>query len=263
MINSNRSVLSACATVLCLIAAVLVFSGCAKEMACGCQPLTPFKSPGNAAFYKADGSFDAAAAKDAYYAMMKSFGYPIPAVLKTDTFWVADFVQADFDTLGMGGVFWKNQNAKYGEIGSKSYKGEFKDQKFGYLGHEIYLLPGQMLPEHNHIGGPEGFGPKMETWHIRHGSVEFFGEHQGADKETPISEMPADQRPFGYGEPWFKSKYVVKMNAGGIYTLNDPESWHFMRAGPNGAIVSEYATFHNHVQFSKPEMVFDSTKAKK
>ena len=48
-----------------------------------------------------------------------------------------------------------------------------------------------------------------------------------------------------------------------VYTLNDPESWHFMRAGPNGAIVSEYATYHNHVQFSKPGMEFAPSKANK
>jgi len=261
MTNSKQRLFIAFSVMLCLS---FVLGGCAPKVGCGCKPLTPVVNPGNAAVYQADGAFDAAAAKNAYYAMMQNFGYPIPEILRDEkAFWVCDFVQRDFKTLGMGGIFWMNQNAKYGEIGSKSYKGDFKDQKFGYLGHEIYLLPGQMLPEHSHTGGPDGFGPKMETWHIRHGSVEFFGEHQGEAKETPISEMPKDQQPSGYGEDWFKSKYVVKMGAGGIYTLNDPESWHFMRAGPNGAIVSEYATYHNHVQFSKPGMEFAPSKANK
>jgi len=263
MTTSNRRLFTACAAILCLSVAMLAMGGCApKQVRCGCKPLAPVTNPGNVAFYKADGAFDAAATKEVYYAMMRNFGYPIPDILRTDTFWVADFLQRDFEKLGMGGIFWKNQKAKYGEIGSKSYKGKFKDQEFGYLGHEIYLLPGQNLPEHRHIGGPEGFGPKMETWQIRHGSVEFFGEYQGAAKETLISKMPAADRPFGYGQKWFKSKYVIKMGAGGIYTLQDPESWHFMRAGPNGAIVSEYATYHNDVRFSKPDMKFDSSKAK-
>ena len=253
MINSNRSLFNASAAILCLSVVMLALAGCAPKVI----------NPGNAAFYKADGAFDAPNAKEAYYAMMQAHNYPIPEILKTDTFWVSDFVQRDFETLGMAGIFWKNQSAKYGEIGSKSYKGDFKDKSFGYLGHEIYLLPGQMIPEHNHVGGPEGFGPKMETWHIRHGSVEFFGEHQGEAKETPVSEMPADKRPCGFGQAWFKSKFVIAMEAGGIYTLNDPESWHFMRAGPNGAIVSEYATYHNDVQFSKPGMKFAASEAKK
>ena len=47
-----------------------------------------------------------------------------------------------------------------------------------------------------------------------------------------------------------------------MYKLVDPESWHFQRAGAQGAVVSEYATFHNHVQFSKPDLKFDSSKAK-
>lgn len=36
--------------------------------------------------------------------------------------------------------------------------------------------------------------------------------------------------------------------------MSDPESWHFMRAGKDGASVSEYATYHNDVKFSKPGM---------
>ena len=253
MTNSNRRLFTACAAGLCLSVAMLALAGCAPKVV----------NPGNDAFYKDDGAFDATKTKEAYFAMMEAYDYPIPEILRTDTFWVCDFVQRDFESLGMGGVFWKNQNAKYGEIGSKSYKGKFKDVSFGYLGHEIYLLPGQCLPEHTHFGGPDGFGPKMETWHIRHGSVRFFGEHQGEAKEKPISELAKCERPFGYGEKWFKSKYFVEMGAGGIYTLNDPESWHFMQAGPNGAIVSEYATYHNDVQFSKPGMKFAPSEAKK
>ena len=145
---------------------------------------------------------------------------------------------------------------------AKAYKGEFKGKNFGYLGHEIYLLPGQMIPEHSHVGngGKKGFGPKMESWHVRHGTVEFFGEHKGAGDEMLISDMPEDERPFGYGEPWFKSKYVVKRTAGQIYSLEDAETWHFQRAGKNGAIVAEYATYHNHVEFSKPGMEFANSE---
>jgi len=244
---------------------IFAVAGCGpKQVQCGCRPIRPVAKPDNAAFYKADGAFAPEPAKEAYYAMMRAFGYPIPAVLKDPKqFWVADFLQRDFKTLGMAGIFWVNEHNKYGEIGTKAYKGKFKDQLFGYLGHEIYLLPGQMLPEHRHVGGTDGYGPKMESWHVRHGSVEFFGEHKGAGDEKPISEMPADKRPFGYGEDWFKSKYVTTRDAGGMYKLADPETWHFQRAGPNGAIVSEYATYHNQVEFSKPDMKFASSDAKK
>jgi hypothetical protein len=56
--------------------------------------------------------------------------------------------------------------------------------------------------------------------------------------------------------------YVAKRGPGQVYSLEDPESWHFQRAGANGAIVTEYATYHNHVEFSKPGMVFASSEAR-
>jgi len=217
----------------------------------------------SASFYKS-GAFDQEAAKAAYFKVMEKFGYPIPDVLKTDEFWVCDFVQADFAKLGMGGIFWINEKGNYGENGGAAYKGDFKDRDFGYLGHEIYLLPGQMLPEHYHIGGPEGYGPKMEAWQVRYGEVEFFGEYKRAGDETLISEMPKEEQPWGFGEDWFKCKYVAKRTAkaGKLYTLEDPESRHFQRAGKDGAIVTEFATYHNHVAFTKPGMEFDNSKGK-
>lgn len=221
------------------------------------------RKAGSSQFYQADGAFDQDYAKKAYLDMLKKFGYPIQDILKTDAFWVCDFVQRDFSKLGMGGVFWKNASGTYGENGAKAYQGNYQNQQFGYLGHEIYLLPGQMLPEHRHIGGAEGYGPKMEAWHVRYGSVEFFGEYQGEGTETLISDMPTSERPWGNGQAWFHSKYVAKRTAqsGQVYTLEDPESWHFQRAGAQGAIVTEYATYHNHVMFSKPGMEFASSAA--
>ncbi|MCP4452763.1 MAG: hypothetical protein GY809_14970, partial [Planctomycetes bacterium] len=118
------------------------------------------RKPKKTNFYATDGSLNAEAVKTAYLDMLKKFGCPIPDVLKTDALWVCDFVQRDISKLGMGGIFWINETGTYGQNGAKTYKGEYKNQKFGYLGHEIYLLPGQLLPEHRHIGGAEGYGPK-------------------------------------------------------------------------------------------------------
>ena len=221
-----------------------------------------FANPGNEYFYDKNGAFNVKKAKQAYFDMMKSLGYPITDVLRTDEFWVCDFLSRDFEKLGMGGIFWKNASGTYGSAGSKSYKGDFEDKKFGYLGHEIFLLPGQMLPEHRHVGGPEGYGPKMESWQVRYGSVEFFGQY-GSGEEKLISEMPKSEQPWGYGKDWFKSKYVAKRTAksGKLYEMADAESWHFQRAGAQGAIVTEYATYHNHVEFSKPGMEFKGSEA--
>ena len=113
-------------------------------------------------FYK-DGAFDKVAAKEAYFDLMKYYGVPVTPILKTDQFWVSDFAQKDFIKVGMGGIFWVN------------------NVEHGYFGHDIYLLPGQMLVEHKHH--PVGEVPaKMETWQVRHGSAYFFGE--GADQAS-------------------------------------------------------------------------------
>lgn len=262
---ASRPLFCACSAGLCGGALLLATAAPAQTAGSpgndGSLPTRAVVKPSNATFYGADGAFLAEPAKQAYYDLMRAFDHPIPAVLKTDQFWVCDFVQRDFKTVGMGGIFWINPHGVYGQAGAKAYSGEFKDGKFGYLGHDIYLLPGQMLPEHRHVGGADGFGPKMEAWHIRCGTVEFFGEYKGAGDEVLIGDMPAGERPFGYGEPWFKSRYVAKRTAGQVYSQDNPESWHFQRAGANGAIVSEYATYHNHVEFSKPGMVFEGSKA--
>jgi hypothetical protein len=207
-----------------------------------------------------DGALSADQVKQAYFKMMKAFNYPIPDILKTDNFWVCDFDQADILALGMGGIFWINQKGEYKTSGAGVYSGDYKDEKFGYLLHEIYLLPGQTLPEHNHIGGPEDYPPKMESWQVRYGEVNFFGEYKHGD-EMLISDLPKNKQPWGYGEDWFKSKYIVKRDSqkDQMYTLADPESWHGQLAGPDGAIVTEVATYHNHVQFSKPGMEFKNT----
>ena len=260
MKGSRRSFLAAAAAAPLLAKSGALLAAGGND---GSTQLSKMKKMTNKDFYKADGSFDADAAKKAYYALMESFGYPIPDALKTDQFWVCDFLTREFASVGMGGVFWLNECGTYGQSGAKAYKGKFSGQKFGYLGHDIYLLPGQVLPEHHHIGGEKGYGPKMEGWHVRHGSVTFYGEYKGDGGEAPISEMPAGERPWGYGKDWFKCKYFAKRKAGQTYTLNDPESWHFQVADNQGAIVSEYATFHNHVSFSRPGMEFDCSKAKK
>ncbi|MBF0198848.1 MAG: hypothetical protein HQL32_14120 [Planctomycetes bacterium] len=243
---------------------LLGFAGVALVLSgCSCKHEAPQKMEiSKEAFYK-DGVFQPEASKAAYFSLMKKFNYPVSATLKTDNFWVCDFLQADHAALGMGGVFWMNESNVYGQAGCKKYKGDFKDEKYGYLGHEIYCLPNQALPEHRHTGGSEGHGPKMEAWHIRYGDACFFSElaPEGGD-ETLISDMPEDERPWGYGESWFKCKYVVKRKAGEIYKLVDPESYHFLRAGSEGVIITEYATFHNHVEFSKPGLKFANTGIK-
>lgn len=166
-------------------------------------------------FYK-DGAFDKVAAKEAYFDLMRYYGNPVTPIMKSDEFWVSDFAQKDFATVGMGGIFWVN------------------NVEHGYFGHDILLLPGQMLVEHKHL--PVGDIPaKMETWQVRHGSAYFFAEGEGAEP-LPV-KVPESQNVHCK-----KAKLLVE---GDLATLQAVEEWHFIIAGPKGAIISEYATPHH------------------
>lgn len=183
-------------------------------------------------FYK-DGAFDKVAAKEAYFDLMKYYGVPVTPILKTDQFWVSDFAQKDFTTVGMGGIFWVN------------------NVEHGYFGHDIYLLPGQMLVEHKHH--PVGEVPaKMETWQVRHGSAYFFGEGEATDP-MPVT-IPQSQIDNGGAN----CRKATLLEEGGLLTLNRIGAWHYIIAGPNGAIISEYATPHHGdaLEFANKSVIF-------
>ncbi len=185
----------------------------------------------NAHFYKSDGSFDVAAAKAAYYEMFEFYDYPIVPRLKGEEFWAVDFGLGKFMEVGMAGIFWLN----------------LKDQN--YFGHEIYLLPGQMIPEHRHVKTPVA-GPKLESWHVRHGWVNIYGEGEataGVEERIPASHREC-----------CKARVEQKLLPGEVGHLGGPEQWHWMRAGEQGAIVTEYATYHDGaaLRFSLEDIVF-------
>jgi D-lyxose ketol-isomerase len=185
----------------------------------------------NADFYKSDGTFDVVKATNAYYEMMTYFHYPIVDRLKTEEFWALDFGMGKFMEVGMAGIFWIN------------------NKRDNYFGHEIYLLPGQMIPEHCHLKTDEA-GPKMEAWQVRHGMIHIYAE----GTPTPGVE---DRIP-----PTHKECCVArterKLEIGEMGQLEVPESKHWMIAGPEGAIVTEYATYHdnNGLRFSHPDVQF-------
>lgn len=183
----------------------------------------------NGGFYDDQGVFDAKKAKDAYFGMMKSFGCPIPERLYTDDFWALDFGVGRFTDVGMAGVFWVN------------------DKEGDYLGHEIYLLPGQMIPEHWHVETPEARA-KMEAWHLRHGDVTLFGEGEAspeAQEIVPSSEWDATT-----------VRHCTHLKCGEYGKLNRAGARHFMVAGPEGCIVTEYASFHDMagLRFTNPRI---------
>jgi hypothetical protein len=168
----------------------------------------------NKDFYT-DGKFNEKVAVDAFKDMLDFYGMPWTSFMDAE-FWAVDFGLGDFENVGMGGIFWVN------------------DQEHGYFAHAIYLLPGQMIPEHAHV--KTEFSPKFESWMVTKGWAYNFSE---IGDETPnIPSIPVSHGPI-------KSKNFVIQNVGDIIHLKKAESFHFLMAGPDGAIVDEWACYHD------------------
>lgn len=184
----------------------------------------------NADFYK-DGAFQQEVAKKAFLEMFEYYHYPMTPFLEQNI-WFVDFGLGDFENCGMGGVFWVNDSVN------------------GYFSHDIYLLPGQMIPEHKHVATK--FPAKMESWMVADGWCYNFSEVGEPTPDTPA--IPASQQATTI------SKNFVKQGVdGGVVNLSDKGvgTFHFLMAGPEGAIVHEYANYHDG-----EGLRFSNTKAK-
>lgn len=169
----------------------------------------------NADFYK-DGKFQQEVALKAMKDMFAFYGVPFTDLMARDM-WVTDFGLGDFENVGMGGIFWIN------------------DAEQGYFAHAIYLLPGQMIPEHAHV--KTQYPAKHESWMVEKGWVYNFSEIGEATPDAPA--IPATHGAI-------KSKNFVVQNVGDVLRLKKLESFHFMMAGPEGAIVDEWACYHDN-----------------
>jgi len=193
----------------------------------GAAPKIQFK---NADFYDASGKFNLEKGKDAYIALMEYHGYPVFDGLRQDL-WVSDYGMGEFTKLGL---------AAYGFL---------NDQESGYLGQDLYLLPNQMLPQHYHVKTAKG-PAKMEGWHVRHGISYVYGE--GEPTENIKAIIPESQK--NIVTVW----HETILRPGQTAKLNRPTAPHWQFGGPEGAIVSEYGTFHDNdgVKHSDPKIVF-------
>lgn len=172
----------------------------------------------NADFYK-DGVFQPAVAEKAFREMFAYYGYEVTPFLEAN-WWFVDFGLGDFENCGMGGVFYVN------------------DSVHGYFAHDIYLLPGQMIPEHSHV--KTKFPAKVESWKVAKGWAYNFSE-VGKPTQGWENIIAASQK------TTTKSKCYVKQNLGEMVHLSDKGvgTWHFLVGGDKGAIVQEYANYHD------------------
>ncbi len=180
----------------------------------------------NEDFYKADGSFDSEKAKLAYLDMLKKMNHSFIPSMDDENLWVADFNSNKFTEVGVGGYVFVNDN------------------KYGYSSCELLLLPGQILPEHKHVA-TEICGPKMETWAFRHGSVVSIkegGETPGIQERLPESVV--------------HSRLEENLGTGDVSGTTVEAGWHWMKAGPEGAVFTEYSTYSDFgaVRFSDSDL---------
>lgn len=178
----------------------------------------------NADFYK-DGVFQPEVAKKAYYEMFEFYGYPVTDLIEKEA-WYTDFGVGDFENCGMGGIFWVN------------------DSTAGYFAHDIYLLPGQMIPEHSHVATK--FPAKMESWQVRNGMCYNFTEVGEPAPNAPV--IPESMRATTI------SKNFKEQQVGEVIHLAGIGTWHFLYAGDKGAIVHEFASYHDNagLRFTHP-----------
>lgn len=171
----------------------------------------------NAQFYGADGKLDLEKAKDAIIALCHYHGYPVFPQLR-DGLWISDYGIGRFTTLGLAAYIFVN------------------NVEHRYMMMDIFLLPGQMLPEHWHLSG-EGNPVKLEGWLVRWGLSHIVGE--GEPNLTPEITVPEC-----HWNGKVSTQHVVSARPGDFVPLVAAESPHWQLAGPEGAILTEVANVH-------------------
>ena len=216
------------------VAAVVIGAGCAS---CPCGSSQASKASitfDNAWFYGKDGKFIEERGKDAYIAVMKYHGYPVFPGLK-EKLWVSDYGMGEFTKVGLGALFFANT--------------EGEAEGFRFMLQDLYLLPGQMLPEHYHLKTAKSV-EKMEGWLVRHGSATIIGE---GDATPGLKErLPASQQACA------TVLHGVVAKPGDFVKLNRVTARHAQLAGPEGVIETEVANFHDNdaVRHTNPKLKF-------
>lgn len=214
---------------LLTVAAVSMFGAALGIYVVGCvskQSSTRAKKPSiafnNADFYDKDGKFIEEKGKDAVIALMRYHGYSLADVIDKDrsSLWVSDYETGQFTKLGLAARMWKN------------------NEKDRYMLMDLFLLPGQMLPEHWHLAD-KGNPVKMEGWLIRHGLSHVVGE--GEANLSPEIKIPACH---DGGKVTVKCATVA--TPGVFVPLNKAEAHHWQFGGPEGAIITEVANVHTN-----------------
>lgn len=210
----------------------LILSALAMVIIAGCASIGTgrFARMDNQQFYDADGKFNEEAAKRVYLDFLKKSGYPVNDIIAKKLF-VSDFNLGRFTEAGLGAIVWCG------------------DEKYKYSGLDAYLLPGQIIPEHWHVRVRD-IPEKMESWLVRHGEIYTYAEGD------PTPNMKAKLAQADAANITVKRERIL--GVGEIAGLSRPLEKHWMQAGPQGAIFTEFCTFHSGeaVKFTDPKIKF-------
>jgi len=125
---------------------------------------------------------------------------------------LADFGLDEFEATGLAIVVYENNDR--------------------YCAKELVMFPGMTCPEHRHpaINGRSG---KMETFRCRSGEVYLYVDGPA----TPGRKTDPPAAPGGA----YTIFHEVVLLTGDQYTIA-PDTKHWFKAGPGGAIVSEFSS---------------------
>ena len=210
----------------------LVLSSLALALVAGCASTGTVRSGriDNKQFYDASGKFDAEAAKGVYLAFLKERGYPVNDTIAKQIF-VSDFGLGRFTDAGMGAIVWHG------------------DEKYNYSGLDAYLLPGQIIPEHWHVKVRD-IPAKMEVWLVRSGEIYTYAEGDATpNMKAKLTDADAAH---------ITMKHEKILQVGELAGISHPLEKHWMQAGPQGAIFTEFSTFHTGeaVKFTDEKIKF-------
>lgn len=170
-----------------------------------------------------DGRFDEDKTKAAVIELCRWHGYPVfPGM--AENLWVSDYGVGRFARLGLAAYLFTNQH----------------DEAGSYMMLDIFLMPGQMLPEHWHLEGDHGI-TKNEGWLVRWGKSYIVGV--GGDN---LASFPEIEIPSVHCQGTVTARHVVEATPGMFVPLSEVESRHWQYGGPEGAIVTEVANFHTN-----------------
>ena len=186
----------------------------------------------NADFYGPDGKLDEEAAKKACLALMRYFGYPVNETIRKKLV-ATDFGLGRFAEVGAGIIPW------------------VIEKEWNYSSLEVFLLPGQMIPEHWHVAvEAEGVKAKMESWIVRYGSTFAYGE--GEPTPNPAVKVHPIE------EKYVTVRHEQPLRPGDVAGVPKPLEKHWQQAGPEGCILTEVSTYHTGaaVRFTDPRIKF-------